>query len=687
MANLSDDGNQNVLGELASIQSRLTVLEGQMRILMVEDRKVPPPPPREAFWMPESEPRRAVFATPPAVAQVEMAPPSPVAGSRESEADLEYFLATKVGLKLGAVLLCAGIGYLVSLAVGRGWITATMLFAGCCIVCLGFVVAGLIKRNEKEEFGQILVAVGSCGSYLTFAGGQVYQNLYSGETLVALFIAVSLANLGFAFWRGSRSFLGIGLVGGLSGALMPLKEGHVALNLVLHFLILVPAALIAARHRWPTASIWLYLTGSVALIPALSHGSPQNWISQVVALDLTAVVTTFVYTWIFRPIELDPDGAAAAIGIALTGLASDVYVRQRIGADSSSPWPALGLAAVCLAISALLPKNPARPFFQIGAAVCALLIAPSDLPPIVGLLVYAAIATICAASSTRYYARPLAALSVCAAALAMLTYAPGIVARGLLMTSPPTTDLACALAIAIGVGGAGYAVGRAWEGISLPASTISVVIVGLYLGRVGTVAMHRLLPNCPQDVSAATTFSLLAAAVALAVRLPKFRIAIDPSSAAVLCVIGVAFYSDYLSQVKCPLWMETVCLLAMAASVTAVTRAFGRKKFVICLAMLLEWGIGSHLGTLYFPHYTNAALTLSWIAMAAIFYAVGFAKDIPEFRFGCFFLVAATAAKIALVDLADLDPFLKVVVLIVLGSAILAGAYGYIRRRPGQIKG
>ncbi len=66
---------------------------------------------------------------------------------------------------------------------------------------------------------------------MNFAAGHVYQRLYGGETLVALFVAYSLVNLSYSFFRSSQPFLGLGLTGGLIAAMMPLDKGNFPVHL------------------------------------------------------------------------------------------------------------------------------------------------------------------------------------------------------------------------------------------------------------------------------------------------------------------------------------------------------------------------------------------------------------------------------------------------------------------------
>lgn len=197
--------------------------------------------------------------------------------------------------RIGAVVFLLGVAYLIGLGISRGWITPLVQFLGAVAVCLAFVAVGLLRRDEREEFGQLLAGVGSCGLYISFAGGHAWQKLYSAEALVALFITLSILNLAFSYWRGSRTFLGIGMLGGFFGVLMPMEERQFATTAILHFAILVPSAVVAARYRWMYAGpvIWvLALPTAVAV-----SGSPLAWQAEVLSIldpAVRVVVLMFV---------------------------------------------------------------------------------------------------------------------------------------------------------------------------------------------------------------------------------------------------------------------------------------------------------------------------------------------------------------------------------------------------------
>lgn len=289
-----------------------------------------PPHPRELWPTP---------VRPPAPAK-SIVPPKPAI-------DLEYLLGAKALPWAAALLLLIGIGTLVSLGFSRGWITPWMLWWGGVTLSAAFIGVGQWNREEKEQFGQILTGIGSCALYLTFAAGHVAQHLYSGETLVLQFVTLSLINLGYALWRGSMAFLIIGLIGGFSGALMPLQEGKAELNVGLHMLILTASVVIAARQKWWSILCVLGASSLVLLFPMLDLRGHQEL--KIGAVYADALVVILGLSRRIETLEWDEhDLFAPLVALAAAGLAFALVYDER-GALHVAVWAALVAGAGFLA--------------------------------------------------------------------------------------------------------------------------------------------------------------------------------------------------------------------------------------------------------------------------------------------------------------------------------------------------
>ncbi len=455
----------------------------------------PPPPPRSTAW---------VFAG-------QTSPPPPPPPPSVPAVDREYQIGAQIMPKVGGVAFIAGIGYLVSLGLSRGLITPAILFSGAVLVSLAFIIVGLIKRNEREEFGQVLVGVGSCGLYVTFAAGHVFQNLYDGRTLVLLFFLLSVANLGFSLWRASRVFLGIGLLGGLASALMPLQEGKAALDVGLHFLILVPAALIAARHRWPDMAMTLYGAATLALLP-VAFFVRAPWELRVLALYGTALVSVASYAFAYRRLAFDPQSVFAPCALVGTALLAFGVQGNREGA-----LHLLAYGAFAAAFSLLLSEDiPARERVAVGGVAVALGLAPFGLGGL-SPFVHAGLATLCAGFSLRALPKAASGLAAALLGLGLGTY----LLRGLVVWSnvtlrfmPWEQEVALLLLFVAATVSTAYALVKT-RGEAEAVTTLACLLVGPLVARL--VQSTLGLPTVGADPILGAAVGLLTASAALLV--------------------------------------------------------------------------------------------------------------------------------------------------------------------------
>ena len=165
-----------------------------------------------------------------------------------------------------------------------------------------------------------MIGLGSAGLYASFGGGYVFKHLYDLNVLVALFVILSGINLAFGYWKCSKSFVAVGLLGGLSAAAMPMRTENVALDYALHFLVLLSCVGIISHRRWFGIAVLLWIVSHVALIPASISTFDHTW--RVGAVYLNAALTLYACGKSFKPSEGDRFGASLTILIFLSGLAS-----------------------------------------------------------------------------------------------------------------------------------------------------------------------------------------------------------------------------------------------------------------------------------------------------------------------------------------------------------------------------
>lgn len=401
-------------------------------------RQTSPPSPQAAPPAPQAAPPTFQYLQPKPPPQREPRPQAP-------KLDAEYLIGAKILPKIGAGLVVLGLTFLVVLAYSRGWITPEMMFGLELLLCGAFVVTGIAKRDMKEEYGQILTGVGSCGFYLVFLGGSQYYKLYPGEVLVGIFLVLSLANLGFSFWRSSRAFLAIGLIGGLvTAAVLPNLQGdHSVLNAWLHFLILIPAALIIAKNRWAPLAGVLWGAATLALMPILMYGLP--WFDKSAILYASTAICLAAYAWSkadstgieasFIPTALwcagliglalhyKPDGAWQYLGFALLFGALGIAFGAK---QSSSPYEERGGEARGGGSGPDSGQekgsNTIRDSFLIGAIGVPMTVAPFCFPQAYAAIILASLSIAAALVARKWIPKAASEMAAVEFALAAVTY-------------------------------------------------------------------------------------------------------------------------------------------------------------------------------------------------------------------------------------------------------------------------
>ena len=337
----------------------------------------------------ESTPRPATTPTPPP-------PPFDLSTAKPRRDDVELKFGSVVLPRVGAGVVLLGIGYLVALGITDGWITPLMQFWGAILLCLTSIGIGFWNRQEKFDFGQVLIGLGSCGLYIAFACGHVFQHLYSGEMLVAQFLVLSLANLLYGALTPSRTFTAIGLLGGMVSASLPMREHSVGVSLWLHAAIVLPTAAVLIRHKWREMALGAWLVSSAALLLPMSEEGP--WMAQIAVLYGSSLALLFAYAWSHEGWEFDSLAAFLPVGAMPTGIVS-LSVTNQIHPGATAHLILFGTA---VAASSLLLKNEtARKAMLLAGILPAFILAPQGLLPMNAAWAYLALAAFAAAASLR----------------------------------------------------------------------------------------------------------------------------------------------------------------------------------------------------------------------------------------------------------------------------------------------
>ena len=161
---------------IAELEARVTALEGAVsrgrRAVRAADAVGAPgsPPPRSpAAGARRRSRRRRPRRRPGRAPRPPRTPP---------KRDLEDFLGGNVLAWLGGVAVLAGLAFLLTIAVSRGWIGEGARTAMAGVLSLGLLGAGVWLREQRGRYEAALAAaaVGIAGSFATlFVAGPVYD--------------------------------------------------------------------------------------------------------------------------------------------------------------------------------------------------------------------------------------------------------------------------------------------------------------------------------------------------------------------------------------------------------------------------------------------------------------------------------------------------------------------------------
>ena len=397
-----DDRLASIEATLAHISTRLFALESRFALK----------PPVIPAAVPA--PAQPIYVPTTSVPMPEVSRPVP-APPKDADA-IEYAVGVNGLLRGGAVVVLCALLFLAALMIGRGMVTPPVQFAGEIALCLTFIGIGLFKRNEREDFGQLMVGLGAFGLYASFAGAHAYKHLITAETLIVLAVGLSLANLGFATWRASKTFWGIGLIGGLAAAQLPMQRDLVASTLRLHFLILIPAALVVLRNKWSELAVVMWLASSLALWPATS--SDYSQIARVGATYLNCAIAVYTYGKLFKRWALDDGAFLTWLMLLGTGL-------YAIGIDQGhrGSLHSLALTAIGLVLGWVLRADrTVRNAIWAGALITFVVTTPMGLTQTGGAWAYGVEALLLSFIAIRYHMPLLRALAGVAWGLSMIAY-------------------------------------------------------------------------------------------------------------------------------------------------------------------------------------------------------------------------------------------------------------------------
>lgn len=390
------DPSEDPEGRIAELAEKL---EAALRRIEALEARVPhpgPPPVQAAPPPPPAEPVKEIlipsFVIPPPL-------PEPKPAPRGLE-DVESDLGAKVLPWVGALVLIIGLGFLVAMGIERGLFGPWTQLWGAVLLSTALMVFGYFKRNEREDFGQLLMGTGSCGYYLAIAGGNAFHKLYSDETVVAGFLLWSFVNLVYGTVSRSKAFVSIGFLGGLAASLMPTRQHLTTLHLVLHCSVVLPSLLAAARHRWLGLITIGGVVAGTTLLPAFLY--PDHWAVSLVWCGCGLAFAGAAAVCYLGDTERNGKGWYAPS--ALLFLYGVSALAASFEAGSALLLLAYGTIALLFAY-ALKSRLPASELWP-GAVAVILVLAPLGLPFAAQVSAFTGLSVACAAFSLWKWPKP-----------------------------------------------------------------------------------------------------------------------------------------------------------------------------------------------------------------------------------------------------------------------------------------
>src|SRR4051812_21283332 len=203
---------------IAALEARAATLEARVREL---EHARPAPPPR-----PPARPA---------------APPRP-------RRDLEELLGGRVLAWVGGLAVLAGLGFLLTIAISRGWIGEGARTALAGTLSLGLLATGIFLRGRFEA-ALAAAAVGIAGCFGTLeVAGNVYDLVPVAAALAGAFATGALATALGIRWR-AQAFGWLGLLGAL---LAPAALGALdGAGIVFLCVAFAAAVAVLAWRDWP----------------------------------------------------------------------------------------------------------------------------------------------------------------------------------------------------------------------------------------------------------------------------------------------------------------------------------------------------------------------------------------------------------------------------------------------------
>jgi uncharacterized membrane protein len=622
-------------------------------------------------------------------------PPAPMAARPRPPRDMEELLGGTGLAWLGGVTVLVGLAFLLTMAVSRGWLgegARTALAGGVSLALLGLGVR--LRERRRNEAALAAAAVGVAGGFGTLVvAGQVYS-LIPGALSFAGALAVGAAATALAVrWRAP--LMGwLGLCGALLAPAVVGGDGAIA------YLAVAYAATVGVLvwQRWT----WLGLA-AVGI-------ATWQWVAWLISHELplsTSLATLVVF------------------GLLTMAAAAGFEVRRRQPRVRISAAGLLVLNALVLDIAGwwmMYPNTVAEDLWVVGVAVVHLLIglAGRRIPRVSHELSLIAL-------GLGVMLADVAFASLVQGLPLVLGWVAGTIGFGWLLRRHPAGDLRRVLSDrpaqdrAFAIAGLGshllYALAHAFvvdaplaahgdgaTGILAMAAVAAGAAISarlaagrqpwlrVVLDTIALAVLYCLTLEAAHGLALPVALAGQAAALAAVARRERDELAgyaalAFAGTSLAVAVGGFAPPAALVDGLAHPLW-AAAALAAAAGALALTARAFaataGRlpRGLQVASAAAAFYGLSVEAVAVDPALTGQTLLSVLWGVTGVGLLVTGLVRDRRTLRRVALGLLAVTAAKVFLYDLAALDSMARVGSLIGLGVLLLAGGFAWQRVRP-----
>lgn len=656
---------------------------------------------------------------------------------------MEYAVATHWLLRLGILILVVGIGFFLKYSIEEGWIDETVRVLLAAAAGLGLLfTGGLLLGRQYDLLGRGLMGGGLATLYFSIFSAANFYGLIGLTPAFALMALVTVSAGGMAVRFDSLLLAVLGIIGGYGTPVMLPAEEVNFVGLYGYILVLGVGVLgIAYRKNWPLlnflsfgctytlffaaladyqpAHFWrvmpfltafFVLFSTMTFIHNMMNRTPSNLLD-LLALFANAGIFYATAHWLISEAYSREWVAAATLGLTAFYIGHIAYSLTRRLHDRGLLLSFTGLAAFFLAVT--VPLLLAREWITVSWAVQALVmlwIAGRLNSEFLRHLSYGLYAVVLCRFGFvdlpgQYLGEPVSGT------IPVSRYLRQLLERLVLFGVPvlslagayrllkePSKRARFALERENDVGGW---VREHWALRGAAASAVALLFIFLHL------ELNRTLGYAYEPLRLPVLTLLW---VALCVFLTyEYRRTPNPALQAIL-LVAVAGLLVKLAVVDLPAWELTERALyaggysgrdaALRLLDFGVVVAFFAGAFGPLFGRIESRGVGLLMGWLglgllfvyltleantvlhyYVEGLRAGGISILWSLFALGLVIAGIGKRVRAPRMAGLGLFAVVAAKIFLADLAQLDPFYRIIAFILLGLVALCGSFVYIKCR------